>query len=156
MRLQGENFHCIPHPGEVLVIQNFPENKPQQLLRETGRMNSKLEFKKSGQLDSWCNQDNLNPCNIACVTKGSRPCKTYSVLFAILHRNSFRPNSVVLQIETYVSYNWNRDNKIIKYRFQGTFYCPKSSKKCVCTFNVHFLLAVNYDKMWVQTHLSHN
>ena len=104
MRLQGENFHCIPHPGEVLVIQNFPENKPQQLLRETGRMNSKLEFKKSGQLDSWCNQDNLNPCNIACVTKGSRPCKTYSVLFAILHRNSFRPNSVVLQIETYMSH----------------------------------------------------
>ena len=23
----------------------------------------------------------------------------------------------------------------IKYRFQGTFYCPKSSKKCVCTLS---------------------
>ena len=21
---------------------------------------------------------------------------------------------------------------LVKYRFQGTFYCPKSSKKCVC------------------------
>lgn len=26
VRLQGENFHCIPHPGEVPDIQNFPEN----------------------------------------------------------------------------------------------------------------------------------
>ena len=23
----------------------------------------------------------------------------------------------------------------VKYRFQGTFYCPKSSKKCVCTLS---------------------
>ena len=26
----------------------------------------------------------------------------------------------------------------VKYRFQGTFYCPKSSKKCVCTLSTFY------------------
>ena len=27
---------------------------------------------------------------------------------------------------------------VVKYRFQGTFYCPKSSKKCVCTLSTFY------------------
>ena len=52
--------------------------------------------------------------------------------------------------------------KIVKYRFQGTFYCPKSSKKCVstlstfysqkitikCGFNHTFYYFPYYEKEW--------
>ena len=29
-------------------------------------------------------------------------------------------------------------DKEVKYRFQGTFYCPKSSKKCVCILSIFY------------------
>ena len=32
----------------------------------------------------------------------------------------------------FVSIRSNKFLLLVKYRFQGTFYCPKSSKKCVC------------------------
>ena len=31
-----------------------------------------------------------------------------------------------------------QEAEYVKYRFQGTFYCPKSSKKCVCKLSTFY------------------
>ena len=49
-----------------------------------------------------------------------------------VNRNAKQINSQIKKSE--LSFGLHIDQGLsVKYRFQGTFYCPKSSKKCVCT-----------------------
>ena len=56
------------------------------------------------------------------------------------HRNSYEHWSSMI-----IDHNWHSSRSMIvtiKYRFQGTFYCPKRSKKYLHI--IHFLLTVNF------------
>ena len=54
----------------------------------------------------------------------------WTVTFVI--RICWKVHSIVTNKRT------RRIHSNVKYRFQGTFYCPKSSKKCVCTLSTFY------------------
>ena len=43
------------------------------------------------------------------------------------------------------------DDNNVKYRFQGTFYCPKSSKKCVCTLSTFYSQKITIKRWFKHT-----